>query len=54
MNWVSPIKDDETLNNLMDALLSYPDAVDSWAVLRDNWSAAIDVEIEKYNAALES
>ncbi len=41
------------MNNLMDALLSYPDSVDSWAVLRDNWSAAIDDVIKTYNAALE-
>ena len=41
------------MNNLMDALLSYPDNVDSWAVLRDNWSAAIDDVLKTYNAALE-
>ncbi len=39
------------MNNLMDGLLSYDD-VDSWAVLRDNWSAAIDDVLETYNAAL--
>ena len=41
------------MNNLMDALLSYPDSVDSWAVLRDNWSSTIDAELEKFNAAIE-
>ena len=41
------------MNNLMDALLSYPDSVDSWAVLRDNWSAAIDDVIKTYNAAIK-
>ena len=39
------------MNNLMDALLTY-DEVDSWAVLRDNWSAAIDDVLKTYNAAL--
>ena len=41
------------MNNLMDGLLSYPDQVDSWAVLRDNWSAAIDSVLETYNAAIQ-
>lgn len=40
------------MNNLMDALLSYPDSVDSWSVLRDNWSAAIDDVLKTYNDAL--
>ncbi len=39
------------MNNLMDGILKYDD-VDSWAVLRDNWSAAIDDVLETYNAAL--
>ena len=39
------------MNNLMDALLTY-DEVDSWAVLRDNWSAAIDDVLKTYNEAL--
>ena len=41
------------MNNLMDALLTYPDSVDSWAVLRDNWSAAIDDVLKTYNAAIQ-
>ena len=41
------------MNNLMDALLSYPDSVDSWAVLRANWSAAIDDVLKTYNAAIQ-
>ncbi len=40
------------MNNLMDALLRY-DEVDSWPVLRDNWSAAIDDILTTYNAALQ-
>ncbi len=39
------------MNNLMDCLLKYDD-VDSWAVLRDNWSAAIDDVLKTYNDAL--
>ncbi len=39
------------MNNLMDGVLKYDD-VDSWAVLRDNWSAAIDGVLETYNGAL--
>lgn len=41
------------MNNLMDALLRY-DEVDSWAVLRDNWSAAIDDVLKTYNDALNA
>ncbi len=41
------------MNNLMDGLLSYPDQVDSWAVLRDNWSAAIDAVLDTYNSAIQ-
>ncbi|MDE5565055.1 MAG: hypothetical protein K2I93_07850, partial [Oscillospiraceae bacterium] len=40
------------MNNLMDALLKY-DEVDSWPVLRDNWSAAIDDVLKTYNNALQ-
>lgn len=40
------------MNNLMDALLSYPDSVDSWPVLRDNWTAAIDDVLKTYNDAI--
>lgn len=40
------------MNNLMDALLRY-DEVDSWSVLRDNWSAAIDDVLTTYNNALQ-
>ncbi len=39
------------MNNLMDGILKYDD-VDSWAVLRDNWSAAIDDVLATYNDAL--
>lgn len=41
------------MNNLMDALLKY-DEVDSWPVLRDNWSAAIDDVLKTYNDALSN
>lgn len=41
------------MNNLMDALLKY-DEVDSWPVLRDNWSAAIDDVLKTYNDALNA
>lgn len=41
------------MNNLMDALLRY-DEVDSWPVLRDNWSAAIDDVLKTYNDALNA
>ena len=41
------------MNNLMDGLLTYSDQVDSWAVLRDNWSAAIDSVLETYNSAIQ-
>ena len=41
------------MNNLMDGLLTYSDQVDSWAVLRDNWSSAIDSVLETYNAAIQ-
>ena len=40
------------MNNLMDGLLNYSEQVDSWAVLRDNWSPAIDSVIETYNSAI--
>lgn len=40
------------MNNLSDALLTYTDQVDSWAVLRDNWSAAIDEVLKTYNDAI--
>ena len=40
------------MNNLMDALLTYPE-IDSWAVLRDNWAAAIDDVLETYNSAIQ-
>lgn len=39
------------MNNLMDGILKYDD-VDSWAVLRDNWSAAIDDVLKTYNDAI--
>ena len=40
------------MNNLTDALLTYPEEADSWAVLRDHWSAALDDVIQSFNDAL--
>lgn len=40
------------MNNLMDCLLRY-DEVDSWSVLRDNWTSVIDEVLKTYNDAIE-